>query len=97
MKPLPYFSTGDSQRALSVYQELLDKLMASHPDQENDLRHATALARLYEALAGLHLRNGESKQAAAVSAQRLKLWQHWSRKLPNSLFIQRKLNAASVP
>src|SRR5262249_27609092 len=80
--------TGRTQRAIEIYQELLDKLMASHPDPENDLRHATALSRIYEALTRLHLRNGASQQAESTSALRLKIWQSWNRKLPNSAFIQ---------
>ena len=87
--------TGQTQRAIEIYQELLEKLMASHPDPENDLRHATALSRIYGALARLHLRNGALEPARLNSALRLKIWQNWNRKLPNSIFVQRELSAAS--
>src|SRR5262249_43813611 len=87
--------SGQTQRSIDVYQELLDKLMASHPDPENDLRHATALSRIYDALAQLHLRNGAPGPAALNSALRLKIWQNWNRKLPGSIFVQRELTAAS--
>ena len=49
--------TGEPLRAAAVYQELLDLILAAKPDPENDLRRATKLSRIYEALAGLHRRN----------------------------------------
>jgi tetratricopeptide (TPR) repeat protein len=88
-------ATGQTQRAIETYQELLEKLMASHPDPQNDLRDATALSRIYEALTRLHLRNGDPEPARLNSALRLKIWQNWNRKLPNSIFVQRELSAAS--
>jgi hypothetical protein len=75
----------------------LDKVIASHPDPENDVRAAAALSAIYEALTRVHLRNGESDQARAASAIRLELWQNWNRKLPNRVFIQQQLASASVP
>ena len=79
------------------YQELLDKIMASHPDPNNDIRHAAALSRIYEALAGLHLRNGQKDRAQTMSALRLELWRNWDHKLPNIPFVRRQLEAASRP
>jgi hypothetical protein len=70
--------------------------MASHPDPENDLLHATTLSRIYGALTQLHLRNAEPDHAKATSALRLKIWQNWNRKLPNNAFIHRELEAASA-
>jgi tetratricopeptide (TPR) repeat protein/predicted Ser/Thr protein kinase len=88
--------TGQPQRAAEVYQELLDKIMASHPDPQNDLRNATSLAHIYETLAALHLRNGRAEPAQAMSAVRLELWQNWNRKLPQNPFIRKQLDAASA-
>jgi tetratricopeptide (TPR) repeat protein len=87
--------TGNTRQAESVYQELLTKLMASHPDPDNDVRHATALSHVYAALTQLHLHNGEVEEAKNTSALRLKIWQHWYRKLPNNAFVQRELASAS--
>jgi serine/threonine protein kinase len=87
--------TGQPQRAAEVYQELLEKIMASKPDPKNDLRDATELSHIYEALAGLHRRNGHPDQAEAMSAQRLELWRNWDRKLPHNSFVHRQLEAAS--
>jgi serine/threonine protein kinase len=87
--------TGQSREAQQVYEDLLSKLMASHPDPENDVLHATALSRIYGALAQLHLRNDEPDKAKENSALRLKIWQHWNRKLPNNAYVQRELAAAA--
>jgi serine/threonine protein kinase len=87
--------TGDTRQAEDVYQQLLTKLMASHPDPENDIQHASALSRLYTALTQIQLRNGEADQAKNTAALRLKIWQNWKRKLPNNAFVQRELASAS--
>jgi tetratricopeptide (TPR) repeat protein len=87
--------TGQTQRAVDVYQELLDKVMATHPDPTNDLRNATGMSRIYEALATLHLRNGNAVQAQSMSALRFELWQNWNRKLPQNVYVQHQLEAAS--
>ena len=91
-----FADTGDFQRAVETYRELLDKLLASHPDPDNDLSDATVLSHLYEALTRIARRSGDSEQADTISGARLKLWQNWNRKLPNSVFVQRELTAASA-
>jgi tetratricopeptide (TPR) repeat protein len=88
-------ATGQTRQAEDTYEELLSKLMASHPDPDDDLLHAATLSRIYGALAPLQLRNGEPDHAKASSALRLKIWQTWKRKLPNNAFVQRELEAAS--
>jgi hypothetical protein len=87
--------SGDTRQAEIVYGDLLTKLMASHPDPENDILHATALSRIYAALTQLHRHNHEVDQAQDTAALRLKIWQNWSRKLPNNAFVQRELASAS--
>jgi serine/threonine protein kinase len=86
--------SGESRRASEVYADLLDKLLASHPDPDNDLRHATTLSGLYEAIAKTELSVGKSQQAQEAARLRLKIWQHWNQKLPNNAYIQRELAAA---
>jgi tetratricopeptide (TPR) repeat protein len=88
---------GRLQQATDVFEQLLDKLMASHPDPENDLGHATALSGIYGALTSLYRRGGRSEQANTTSELRIKLWQNWYRKLPASPFIQQELSAAQTP
>ena len=87
--------TGQPQRAAEVYQELLDKILATKPDPANDLRHAIKMSRIYGALADLHRRNGRRDQAEAVAALRLELWRQWERKLPGNTAVRRQLEAAS--
>jgi hypothetical protein len=41
------------------------------------------------------MRNNEPDKAKESSALRLKIWQNWSRKLPNNAFVQRELASAS--
>ena len=89
--------TGQLERAAGVYKELLDKVMASNPDPGNDLRNATGVSRIYEALAMLHLRNGQPAQAQSMSALRVELWRNWDHKLPHVPFVRRQLEAASRP
>jgi tetratricopeptide (TPR) repeat protein len=86
--------TGEPQRAAEIYQELLDKVTASHPDPENDLRHATGLSRIYENLARLHRRNGNAELAQSISGSRVEIWQNWNRKLPQSTFVRKQFDAA---
>jgi tetratricopeptide (TPR) repeat protein len=88
--------TGQSREAQQVYEDLLSRLMASHPDPENDVLHASTLSRIYGALGQLHMRNDEPDKAKESSALRLRIWQHWNRKLPNNAFVQRELAAASA-
>jgi len=87
--------TGQPARAAEVYQELLDKMLATKPDPMNDLRHAIKFSRIYAALAELHRRGGPSGQAQAFANMRVELWRHWDRKLPGNGAIRRQLEAAS--
>jgi serine/threonine protein kinase len=82
---------GEPQRAAETYQELLDKVIASHPDPKSDLRYATGMSRIYEALERLHRRNGHAELAGVMASTRLQIWQEWNRKLPQNTFIQKQL------
>jgi tetratricopeptide (TPR) repeat protein len=89
-----YAAMGECFRAAEVYQELLDKILASKPDLVNDLRRATKISRIYEALSVLRRVNHQYDSAEAVSALRLKLWRQWLAKSPNSTYVKRQLVAA---
>ena len=86
--------TGETERAAEVYDDLLEKVMATNPDSQNDLPHALGLSRIYEPLASLHRRNGQPERGALLSALRLNLWRHWDRKLPNNVFVRHQLESA---
>lgn len=85
-----YAETGQYDKAIAAYQELLDKLMAGNPDVENDLRDATCISRTWTALAGLLRRTGRTEEADGIEAQRTALWNHWNGKLPNAPFLLRQ-------
>jgi serine/threonine protein kinase len=86
--------TVQPRDALRVYEDLLEKVMASNPDTKNDLRHAVAMSHIYGSLAGLYCRNGQRDSGEAYAALRVDLWAHWDRKLPGNSFIRRELESA---
>jgi tetratricopeptide (TPR) repeat protein len=91
-----YADTGQTAAGITTYKELLEKVHASNPQPETDLRHANGLSRIYRDLANLHRRAGDAAQAGLLDQQRLALWQFWDRKLPDNAFVRRQLAAASV-
>lgn len=88
---------GDPHRAVQVYEDLLDKVMAAKPEPLTDLRDAPRMSRLYESLAVLYRRTGETAQAKAMDMRRLDLWRQWDGKLPNNTFIRRQLADSQSP
>jgi tetratricopeptide (TPR) repeat protein/predicted Ser/Thr protein kinase len=89
-----FAAVGQPARAVKVYTELLDKIMAYHPDQENDVGQAKQLSSIYESLASLERRNRQPEEAAALDARRLEIWKHWQTKLPNNPYVLRQVGAA---
>jgi tRNA A-37 threonylcarbamoyl transferase component Bud32/tetratricopeptide (TPR) repeat protein len=87
---------GDPRRAAEIYEQLLERVMATKPDPLGDLRDTPKLSRIYEALAVLHMRNGNPAGAAEMNSRRLDLWRHWQRQLPQNSFVRRQLEAARV-
>jgi tetratricopeptide (TPR) repeat protein len=85
---------GDARRAAEIYQDLLERIQASKPDPEHDLRHATHISRLYESSAAAHRRFGHPQIADALSTRRLELWRGWERTLPQNPFVRQQLAAA---
>jgi hypothetical protein len=92
-----FAETGQTDKAIDAYKELLNKLMAWKLDPQNDLRDATCLSRTWTALADLLRRAGRTEEASRMEAQRTDLWNHWNSKLPNaqSLLRQSLVQAAS--
>ncbi|MBS1829486.1 MAG: serine/threonine protein kinase [Acidobacteria bacterium] len=89
-----YADTGDLQHAIQLHQELLEKILASKPDPEHNLRHAKTVAAIYASLAEAHHKNGQEEESRNWSGRRLALWQQWDQRLPNKQFIRRQLDAA---
>jgi hypothetical protein len=93
-----YAETGQTAKAVEAYQQLLDKLIAWQPDDQNDLRDATCISRTWTALANLLRRGGRTDEAARFEARRTELWNHWQSKLPNAQFLLRQsLNQIGPP
>jgi serine/threonine protein kinase len=88
---------GSAPRALAIYEQLLEAVMASSPEPLKDLRDAPKLSRIYEALSILYRRAGDPARAEVMKARRVEIWRHWQSKLPNNPFIARQYNAANKP
>ena len=65
--------------------------MKSHPDLQNDLLNVARISRLDAALAALLRRVGRTDEAGSLEQNRLELWRHWGRKLPDNPFVQRQI------
>jgi tetratricopeptide (TPR) repeat protein len=87
--------TGDLQRALQTYEELLRKVLASGPQPQTSLTDAVRLSHVYTAMAHLDRRAGRNDLASALEFRRQELWRHWDSKLPDNSFVRRQVNAAS--
>jgi len=85
-----YADTGQTQKAIDMYQQLLEKLRAWGPKPDEDLRDATCISRTWTALADLLRRVGRTDEAGRLEAQRTELWNHWKSKLPNAQFLLRQ-------
>ena len=87
---------GEPEKSAAVYSDLLAKVTAARPDPENDLRDASKLSGLYEAMAGVDGRIGQSAEAANFAGRRVEIWQHWRSKLPDNSFVLHQLAAAQA-
>ena len=86
--------TGDVRTAAETYQGLLDKVIASGPSPETDLRDASSLSDLYGELASLYRQLGRPDRAQPLETSRLTLWRQWDRRLPDNSFVHRQLETA---
>ena len=87
---------GDIPAAKGVYEKLLGQIEAWKPAPETSLTDAVDMSRVCAALAALRRRSHETSLASALETQRLELWRHWDRKLPNNAFVRRQLEAVNV-
>lgn len=86
---------GHLHRAVELYEQLLARVMASHPQASTDLRDAPRMSHLYGALGRLYRRTGETAKARSMELRRIKLWRLWERKLPNNPFVLRQIAAGA--
>jgi len=85
--------TGRQQDAIEKYRELIQKIMASKPSPDSDLRDANSISVIQAALSKLERKSGHADAAAALDRSRRELWQQWDKKLPNNSFVRRQLAA----
>jgi hypothetical protein len=86
------YEEGKPQQALELLEELLDKVMRSGPEPQNDLRDAAALSLLYGDVIAFSARVGKSQTAERTSERNLDLWRQWERRLPGNSLVFRELN-----
>ena len=86
---------GDLHHATELYEQLLKQVTSTDSAPLSDLRNAPRLSRLYQALASLYQRTGDSAKADEIEGRRTELWREWDRKLPNNQFILRQLAASA--
>ena len=84
---------GRHEEAVRAYEQLVEQVMATKPDIDNNLRDAYGVSLMYQNLGRLHRLSGGTDKAEAVRAKTLALWNHWNGKLPNNPFVLRRLAA----
>jgi serine/threonine protein kinase len=89
-------AAGNPDRAVELYEQLLDRAMAANPQEFDDLRNAPKLSLLYERMARAYRRTGATAKANTMQARRLDLWSRWDKKLPHNTFIRRQLEATGL-
>jgi tetratricopeptide (TPR) repeat protein len=82
---------GNLPRALSMYQELLEKIQPAKSGRAPGLNDAVHLSNIYSAAAALYRDAGQVAAADALQARRRDLWRQWDLQLPNNAFVQRQL------
>ncbi len=87
---------GNPRRAIEIYEQLLERVMATKPEPLSDLRDTPKLSRVYAALAGLYDRSGDREKAAVMKSRRIDLWRQWQLKLPHNAFVREQLEAARM-
>jgi tetratricopeptide (TPR) repeat protein len=88
---------GQTRDAVEIYEQLIEKMMASKTHPLDDLADANDLSRTYLPLDMLYRLTGNDAKAEEMRAKRLELWRHWIDKLPNSSFVRRQLEKAQLP
>jgi hypothetical protein len=86
--------TGDTGAAFAIYEDLLKKIFAGHPEAETNLQQATALSCIYTETIHLCRRTGRDGQASELESRLINSWKHWDARLPNNNFVHRQLDAA---
>jgi tetratricopeptide (TPR) repeat protein/predicted Ser/Thr protein kinase len=86
-----YAETGEPNQAIETYRDLRTRIMKSNLDSQNDLLYAAQISGLDSALAAVLRRVGRTDDASSLDQNRMELWRHWDRKLPNNPFVERQI------
>jgi tetratricopeptide (TPR) repeat protein len=86
--------TGNVERAIRIYEDLLVRLQAGDAKPETSLQDATDLSKIWTSMAQLYRRAQKSDLASAMAQRRLDLWRLWESKLPDNPFVRGKVAAA---
>jgi serine/threonine protein kinase len=84
-------SQGNIARAIDLYRNLLDQVMATRPQVDTDLPDAVEVSRLLTSLSRLDRRAGRIAEAAALEARKGQMWQRWANLQPGNPFVARQL------
>ncbi len=88
-----YAEKSQTSDAARTYRELLDKITASKPSPETDLRDANSISVIERRLAELERKAGQNEEADSLDRSRRELWQRWDQRRPNNSFVRRQLAA----
>jgi len=86
-----YAATGQTAKAIDLYRDVLNRIMATNPDELQSLPGAMCLSRYYSALIALLRQTGDGAGADDYGLKRSRLWEAWDRRAPNHPVIKRQL------
>jgi tetratricopeptide (TPR) repeat protein len=83
-------SQGGLDRAVAIYQRLIDGVSGGDLKPQTELADATELSGVYRSLSALERRQGRHADADAFDARDSQLWETWARALPGNPFVDRQ-------
>ncbi len=88
---------GSPQKAVALYEHLMQAVIAGDSAASVDFRNAPAMSSLYEAMSKAYHRAGNTVLERDAAERRIRLWREWDQKLPENAYIRSQLAAASRP
>jgi serine/threonine protein kinase len=86
-----YADTGDRDKAIATYEELVAMLGVWDLRLDDDLRDAAAVSRAWASLERLLNENGRPEGGRALHTARAALWRKWQAKLPDNVFVRHQV------
>jgi serine/threonine protein kinase len=88
-----YLETGHPAGALDVLMRLAERLDGSNLNPHTDLRDAASLSRTWSAIERACMILGDPRQADSWHARRRRLWDEWTERRPDNVFVRRQRDA----